>query len=77
MPENLQKETDDYDLKGAFKAKLQPDEEGHLASRNPKSGLLLKKKSHPTYNKMVEGEKQAGMEIYKKRGKEYSRPKKQ
>jgi hypothetical protein len=76
LPEPLQKETDDYDLKGAYKAKMQPDEEGHLGSRNPKTGLLLKKKTHPTYDKMVEGEKAAGFEIYKKRGREYSRPKK-
>lgn len=76
LPESLQKETPDYDLKGAYKARLEPDESGHLPSRNPKSGLLLKKKTHPTYDKMVEGEKAAGYEIFQKKGKEYSRPKK-
>ena len=60
-----------YDYKNAGT----PDETGHYASRNPDSGLILKGKKHPTYNKTVAGEKAAGMKMYRKNGRIYSKPK--
>lgn len=75
LPQNLQVDTEDYDLRGAFKAGLEPDEEGHLPSRDPQTGLILKSSKHPTFAKTIEGENQAGFEIYQKDGRVYSRPK--
>lgn len=80
LPKNLQDtDTTLYNLRGAYEGGLVPEmsEDGfyHLGSRNPKTGELLKKKNHPTFYKMIEGEKQAGYEIYEKNGKLYSRPK--
>lgn len=58
LPKNLQTETPDYDLYGAFKAGLQPewndkDKSHHLGSRDPKTGKILKKPSHPTFSKAI------------------------
>lgn len=61
-------ETSDYNLRGAWEGGLEPQkvEDGtyHLGSRNPKTGLLLKSVDHPTFDKMIEGERQAGYEVY-------------
>lgn len=63
-----------YDMKSAIAAGMRRDETGHLGSRNPKTGQLLKGKNHPTFSKTVKGEKDAGYEIYKgDDGKYYSR----
>lgn len=63
-----------YDFKSAKRAGIKPDKTGHWPSRDPKSGLLLKGRGHPTWHKTVEGEKKAGYEIYKaKSGRYYSR----
>jgi len=45
-------------LYGAFKAGLQPewndeDKSYHLGSRDPKTGKILKKPSHPTFSKAI------------------------
>lgn len=58
LPKNLQTETPDYDLYGAFKAGLQPewndeDKSYHLGSRDPKTGRILKKPGHPTFSKAI------------------------
>ena len=66
-----------YDFKSAKRAGLKPDKTGHWPSRDPKTGLLLKGRGHPTWHKTVEGERKAGYEIYKaKNGRYYSRKKK-
>ena len=80
LPKNLQStDTTLYNLRGAYEGGLIPEmnEDGlyHLGSRNPKTGELLKNPKHPTFNKMIEGESQAGYEVYEKNGKLYSRPK--
>lgn len=58
LPTNLQTETPDYDLYGAFKAGLQPewndeDKSYHLGSRDPKTGRILKKPGHPTFGQAI------------------------
>ena len=58
LPKNLQTETPDYDLYGAFKAGLQPewndeDKSYHLGSRDPKTGGMLKKPGHPTFGQAI------------------------
>lgn len=58
LPKNLQTETPDYDLYGAFKADLQPewndeDKSYHLGSRDLKTGRILKKPGHPTFGQAI------------------------
>lgn len=78
LPSNLQGSNTHYDLEGAFKSGAQPElsEDGfyHLPSRDPKTGLLLKKPGHPTFGLMIDGEEKAGYEVYTgKDGRLYSR----
>ncbi len=68
-------ESSAYDYASARAAGLGPDAIGHWPSRDPKTGLLLKGRKHPTWIKTVEGEKQAGYEIFEKNGRYYSKPK--
>ena len=64
-----------YDYESAQRAGLKRNKSGHLPSRSPKSGQILKGQKHPTYHKTITGEKKAGYEIYKgANGKYYSRP---
>lgn len=53
LPSNLSTETNDYNLRSAYKAGLQPslekDGKYHLGSRDPRTGKILKKPFHPTY----------------------------
>ena len=66
-----------YDMESAKKAGLKPDSTGHWQSRDPETGLILKGRSHSTFDKTLEGEDRAGYEIQKgKDGRYYSFPKK-
>lgn len=55
LPANLRKTNDDdYDMRAAFKAGMQPewndkDKSYHLGSRDPNTGKILKAPHHPTY----------------------------
>jgi hypothetical protein len=63
-----------YDTNSAIRAGMKRDETGHMGSRNPKTGQILKGRSHPTFSKTIDGEKRAGYEMYKgDNGKYYSR----
>lgn len=58
LPKNLQRETPTYDLYGAYKAGLEPgwvpeDKSYHLGSRDPKTGRILKRPTHPTFGKAI------------------------
>ena len=69
-------EGDGYDYESARAAGIKPDKTGHWASRNPKTGMLLKGRKHKTWPLTVEGEKKAGYKIQKdKDGRYYSQPK--
>jgi len=66
----------DYDYESAKAAGLERDATGHLPSRSPLTGQILKGKSHPTFHKTIKGEKEAGYEIFKSSdGRYYSRKK--
>jgi hypothetical protein len=66
-----------YDDDFARKAGLKRDATGHMPSRDPKSGRILKGRKHPTFHKTLKGEKDAGFEIFKgKGGFLFSRPRK-
>ncbi|MCK5609083.1 hypothetical protein KAR91_44825, partial [Candidatus Pacearchaeota archaeon] len=64
-----------YDYKSAKIAGLTADQTGHMPSRDPNTGLILKGMSHPTIDQTLIGEQDAGMQIYKAAdGRYYSRP---
>lgn len=64
LPDNLKKETSDYDLYGAYKAGMEPrlEDDGyyHLGSRDPKTGRILKLPQHPTYLKALNEDAKLG-----------------
>ena len=55
----------DYDYYNAHPSNAPTEKGGHWSSRNPKTGQLLKREGHPTFDLMIEGEKQAGYNIIK------------
>lgn len=69
--------TDGYDYWNALKYGIRrdPGAFGHLSSRVPQTGLLLKSEEHPSFWKTLRGEAEAGYEIYRGAdGRLYSRP---
>lgn len=69
---------DGYDYWNALKGGVQrtPGMNGHMGSRVPSTGLILKSEQHPTFSKTKRGEQKAGFEFYRgKDGRLYSRPK--
>jgi hypothetical protein len=78
LPENLQQETEEYDLYGAYKAGMEPIEvapgEYHLSSRDPKTGRILKSEDHDTfYNSVIEDDKLGYVTYKSKDGNIYSK----
>ena len=68
--------TDNYDYWSALQGGVQRGPDGHMGSRVPSTGLLLKNPMHPTFWKTLQGEAAAGYEVYVgKDGRLYSRPK--
>jgi len=68
LPDHL-KNTNYYNLKGAFDAGLDPiwiddQEEYHMQSRDPKTGKLFKYEDHPTFNLLIQGETDQGNIIW-------------
>ena len=70
--------TDGYDYWNALRYGVQRQGMmgGHMGSRVPQTGLLLKSENHPTFPLTVRGEEEAGYEIFRGvDGRLYSRPK--
>jgi hypothetical protein len=69
LPENLQQETEEYDLYGAYKSGMQPIEvapgEYHMSSRDPKTGKILKSEDHETFSESVIEDEKLGYVTYK------------
>jgi len=64
----------DYDYDTAIRAGLGPDETGHWPSREPRTGMILKGRGHPTFSLTEEGEEREGFKIFKSLdGRYYSR----
>ena len=55
----------EYDYFNAHPSNAPTEKGDHWTSRNPKTGQLLKREDHPTFDLMIEGEKQAGYNIVK------------
>mgnify|MGYP003116516433 CR=1 FL=1 len=65
-----------YDYEEANKRGIKPDATGHMQSRVPETGRILKGRKHPTIYKTKKYEKALGYKIVKKDGKLYSIKKK-
>lgn len=66
---------DNYDYWNANKYGVRRGADGHMASRVPQTGLLLKNPAHPTFWKTLRGEQAGGYEVYTGQdGRLYSRP---
>lgn len=55
--------TSEYDYFNAHPSNAPTKEGEHWTSRNPRTGQLLKREDHPTFDLMIEGEKQANYKI--------------
>lgn len=78
LPDNLANTPDwQYNNIGAWTGELEPEmyEDGyyHLGSRNPQTGEILKSKQHPTYQKALEADINAGYFPYEKNGRTYTK----
>jgi hypothetical protein len=67
-------EGEGYDYDQARAAGMGPDEEGHWQSREPGSGMMLKGRKHPTFNKGVEEDRKLGYGLEKQGGRYYTKP---
>lgn len=64
----------DYDYESAKKGGVERLPNGHMGTRNPKSGQILKSRGHETWDLGVQGETEAGYQMYTgKDGKYYSK----
>ena len=63
-----------YDTETAAEAGLE-SKEGHLPSLDPRTGMVLKARKHPTWDLMVDEETKLGNKIVKKADRYYSVPK--
>ena len=50
----------DYDINRARELRFQRDDKGHLPSRDPTTGRILKGKQHPTFQEAIEQDKKSG-----------------
>jgi hypothetical protein len=70
-------ESSGYDYETAKRHGIKRNKSGHLPSRSPRTGQMLKGKRHPTWDKAMKGEKEAGFKVFKgANGRYYSKPKK-
>ena len=61
-----------YDMESALRAGLTKDKTGHWGSRDPETGLILKGRKHPTFQKTLDDEKELGYTIEKQGNRYYS-----
>ena len=68
-------EGSDYDYEIAKASGGKPNERGHWGSLDPRTGMVLKGRKHPTWKLMEEEETNRGFKIIKKEnGRYYSVP---
>tara|TARA_R100000734_G_C3318128_1_gene111966 strand:- start:3837 stop:4235 length:399 start_codon:yes stop_codon:yes gene_type:complete len=65
-----------YNYEEAKKRGIKPDATGHMQSRVPETGLILKGRKHPTIYKTRKYEKAVGYKVIRKGDKLESHPKK-
>ena len=54
-----------YDSATARKRGFKRDKAGHLPSRDPKSGKILKREDHPTFGKAITADQKLGYKAYR------------
>lgn len=69
-------ESDDYDYETAKEAGLGPQEaegenKGHWPSRDPRTGVMLKGKKHPTFQTAVDEDAKLGYKLRKREDGRY------
>jgi len=69
-------EGEDYDYETAKAAGLKPSEEegenkGHWPSRDPRTGVLLKGRKHPTFQMAVDEDEKMGYRLTKRKDGRY------
>ena len=69
-------EGSDYDYQAAIASGGRANVEGHWGSLDPRTGMVLKGRKHPTWGLMIEEERKLGNEVIKIGNRYYSRPKK-
>lgn len=67
-------EGEGYDMDTALAAGLTQDTTGHWPSRDPRTGMILKGRTHETFPLTEEGEEAAGYRIIKRGDRYYSVP---
>lgn len=65
-------EEDGYDYETARAAGLAAGEDGHWPSRDPRTGMLLKGRKHPTFDKGVAVDEELGYRLEKRGGRYYT-----
>ncbi len=60
-----------FDHEGARRAGIGPNASGHFPSRVPETGLILKGRKHPTFNKTLRAERARGLIVRKGKGGRY------
>jgi len=72
---NMQKfdpEGSGYDYSTAQSLGYKKDEMGHLPSRDYKTGMILKGRSHPTFEKGIKADEALGYKLIKKGNRYYT-----
>jgi hypothetical protein len=72
VPMPFDPEGADYDYETARAAGIEPDADGHWASRDPRTGMLLKGRTHPTFSKGVAVDEEMGYRLSKRDGRYYT-----
>jgi len=65
-------EGDDYDYRTARLAGIKRGPDGHMASRDPTTGMQLKGRAHPTFDKAIETDRLQGYGLEKQNGRYYT-----
>lgn len=72
--ETFDPEGEDYDYETARAAGIEPDAEGHWSSRDPRTGMMLKGRRHPTFDKGVDQDRRMGYGLEMQDGRYYTQP---
>lgn len=62
----------EYDYKTAKERGYGPGDDGHWPSRDAETGVQLKGRQHPTWNKAIEADEKLGYRLEKRDGRYYT-----
>ena len=64
-----------YDMRSARASGAIADSSGHMPSRDPRSGMLLKSPDHPTFHKSIDADRKLKLKFSTKKGRIFSNKK--